>query len=231
VRIIQEARLRQSALGGVLLLLVFMTPTSRPIAQAIQVQYNEVGREYERGARKIWSQQQVLMDSQSKKLDELYDIWKAKIEALHASSKDVNGVGRYGDSTALGKEPLVPWKVASGKVTELESAVRVREQELERIRQGRASDPNALDLYRDEVHAVVAVNSLTSMLYNERKTITVYKMIELYLRLRLEVASSVSTELYAAELKNGKEVLADLYEKETKSQASHSEMMNFFLTY
>jgi len=229
VRIIREARLRQNALGSVLLLLVFTLPPSSPLAQTTQVQYNEVAREHERGARKIWSQQQVLMDSQSKKLDELYDIWKAKIEAFHANTKDVRGVGRYGDSTAFDKEPLVPWKVASGKVTELESAVRVREQELERIKQERASDPNALDLYRDEVHAAVAVNSLTLMLYNERKTIAVYKMIELYLRLRLEVASSVSTELYAAEFKKGKETLADLYEKETK--ASLSEMMNFFLTY
>jgi hypothetical protein len=67
------------------------------------------------------------------------------------------------------------------------------------------------------------------MLYNQKKTVLLYKRIELYLNIRVAAASSVSTENYNKELESGKRTFRELYETERNSERSSWRMMNFFL--
>jgi hypothetical protein len=192
---------------------------------------NELTNEIDRGARQVWNQEKVHLDSESKKILALIDVWNDKAKTLAANNKESKNVGLYGNPKALSAESLKPTKAALATQRELEAAVQVKTEELEGIRERRRNNPDQWYLYRDEVHAVVAVNSLSGMLRNAKEHVVLCKMMELYLEMRLSIASSVSGELYANELTNAKTTLTKTWKAYEDGRPSSSKMMDFFLSY
>jgi hypothetical protein len=192
---------------------------------------NELTNEIERGATQIWNQQKVHLDSELKGILKQIDIWKTKAQTLAANNKESKNVGLYGDPKALSKEPLKPTEVALATQRELETAVQVKTEQLEGIREQRQNNSDAWSLYRDEVHAVVAVNSLNGMLHNAEQDFILSKLIELYFEMRLRIASSVSGDLYSSELTNAKTAVAQIWKVYQKARPASSKMMDFFLSY
>jgi hypothetical protein len=191
---------------------------------------NELTNEIERGATQIWNQQRVLLASELRGIQAQIDTWSVKVKNLAANSKETQNVGLYGDSKALSQEPFKPTQVALATQQELATAIQVKTEQLEGIRK-RRSVSDAWYLYRDEMHAVVALNSLQGMLTNATEDLRLSKIMELYFELRLAVASSVSTEVYKKELKNAKENLTQTWQIYQKAQPATSRMMNYFLSY
>jgi hypothetical protein len=191
---------------------------------------NELTDEIDRGATTIWNKQRVHLDSELKEIVVLIDTWDGKAKALAANKYESKNVGRYGDPKALSKEPLRPTKVALATQRELEAAVQVKIEQLKEIQEKRLNS-DAWDLYREEVHAVVAVNSLSGMLRNAKGYVTLLKLMELYFEMRLSIASSVSGDLYQREFVDAKTTLSSTWKVAQDGRPSLSKMMSFFLSY
>jgi hypothetical protein len=230
-RVVENFRSIGFAIGATLFVQCVLLAASAATDGAL-AQYNEAAREIERGATQIWNKEKVRLDSELRGIRELIDVWDRKFQTFAANNKSAKGFGRFGDPKALSKDLVLrPSKVASDFEAEIETALNVKSEQLEEIKQRRGINPNALDLYRDEAPGVVAVNALSTALYNAREDLRLCKLIELYFELRLTVASSISTEAYAKEFKTAKKSLEDLWKTWRNASVSSREMMNFFLSY
>lgn len=192
---------------------------------------DDAAQEIRQSADGIWNQEQVQLKSEERLLTENLDDWTRRYRSVKQTSDDSQGIGKFGSTIELKPDLERFLEASKQQVAELKDASEVKCRQMDEIRARRSNNSGSLEVYRSEAHAVVGCKSLQWMYRNAVIESKLHSTIALTMMARINIASSVSEDMFRQELHDARDTLDDLRRVAEKDGLSTQKMLNLFLGY